>query len=51
MSNFNFTKATYDVNTETVTVDGKTFEFGKYWKTQDGVLDSEGFLDNDNNNF
>lgn len=51
MSNFNFTRATYDVNTETVTVNGKTFDFGKYWKTQDGVLDSEGFWDNDNNNF
>ena len=51
MSNFNFTRATYDVNTETVTVNGKTFDFGKYWKTQDCVLDSEGFWDNDNNNF
>ena len=51
MSNLNFTRATYDVNTETVTVDDKTFEFGKYWHSGQGVVDSEGYWDNDNNNF
>tara|TARA_R100000234_G_scaffold70348_1_gene43187 strand:- start:43 stop:246 length:204 start_codon:yes stop_codon:yes gene_type:complete len=51
MSNFNFTIATYDTSTETVTVNGETFEFGKYWKSQEGVSDVEGFWDNDNKNF
>ena len=49
--NMNFTRATYDVYTETVTVDGNTFEFGKYWHSSLGVTDSEGWWDNDNNNF
>ncbi len=47
----NFTRATYDINTETVTVDGNTFEFGKYWKSDVWTIDSEGWWDNDNNNF
>jgi len=47
----NFTRATYDINTETVTVDGNTFEFGKYWKSDAWTIDSEGWWDNDNNNF
>ena len=47
----NFTRATYNVNEETVTVNGNTFEFGKYWKSQEGVSDVEGFWDNDNKNF
>lgn len=47
----NFTNATYDINTEMVTVNSSTFEFAKYWKSQEGVLDTEGFWDNDNNNF
>ena len=49
--NMNFTRATYDINTESVTVDGNTFEFGKYWHSGWGVIDSEGWWDNDNNNF
>ena len=47
----NFTRATYSVDEETVTVDGNTFEFGKYWHSGWGVIDSEGWWDNDNNNF
>ena len=47
----NFTRATYNVDGETVTVDGNTFEFGKYWHSGWGVIDSEGWWDNDNNNF
>ena len=47
----NFTRATYNVYEESVTVNGNTFEFGKYWKSGCGVIDSEGWWDNDNNNF
>lgn len=43
-----YIKATYNVDEETVTVNGTTFEHGKYWKTQDGVTDEQGVWDDVN---
>ena len=40
-----FKKATFDHNTETAYVDGKSYPQEKYWKTQEGVSDTEGVWD------
>jgi hypothetical protein len=48
---FNFTRATYNVNEETVTVNGNTFEHGKYWHSTICVDDTNGWWDNDHNRF
>lgn len=40
-------QATYDVNTEKVTVNGIEIEYGKYWRTQDTVSDEEGIWDSE----
>jgi hypothetical protein len=47
----NFTRATYNPEEETVTVNGVISSYEKYWKTQAGVSDTEGEWDNDNNKF
>ena len=48
---FNFTRATYNTDEETATVNGSTFEYGKYWHSSDGVDDNNGWWDVDNNRF
>ena len=40
-----FKRATFDPNTETAYVNGKTYPQEKYWKTQEGVSDTEGVWD------
>ena len=46
-----YIKATYNVDEETVTVNGNTFEYGKYWHTQAGVSDSDGVWDDENETY
>ena len=46
-----FIRATLDPETETVTVNGNTFEHPKWWRSQEGVSDTEGVWDNINNKF
>ena len=46
-----FIRATLDPKTETVTVNGSTFEHPKWWWTQEGVSNTEGVWDDINNKF
>ena len=40
-----FIRATLDPSTETVTVNGNTFDHPKWWRSQIGVSDTEGVWD------
>jgi uncharacterized protein YuzE len=40
-----FKRATFDPDTETAYVNGKAYPQAKYWKTQEGVSDTDGVWD------
>lgn len=40
-----YIRCKFDPNTETVLVNGETIEQAKYWKTQEGVDDVNGYWD------
>jgi hypothetical protein len=46
-----YIEATYDPHKELVTVNGKTFIYGKYWKSEKGVSDYIGLWHIENEKF